>query len=483
MSNEQISKTVNFVYNGEVVATQSVALGECPTPPAVSSAKEGYRLMWLGADKAVEEDVTLVAYEVLGNPEQLLYALSHALLAYHPEKADNTGNVFSASMCVIYLASEVRHNPNHEIFCARAVEHLKHFVNPEKNVAPYFDLSCNWPYTPLTAAIAVCHETPEIWDRLTELEKEKYDFIMECFAYVQGMGTNDPNEYRTGPGLCGNFGKGWNPNYRLANTPPMVFAGRYFGGAEALDQMLLAFDYDATVARFETYGFERAKKRWTTPVAVVDGVPTRNQKDFMENGGEAFINTTNDRLHYYPGVTGGKGVGVRAKYTWKGFTVDQYDEILRDLFLHNYSGGPCISTYGEYPDGSPKAYIADHTKTPVEGRAGMMREMASGDGGDGVHGSDIRSSTAYCSHDFLLVITLLMALKELDMYHLEDAHNRDVYELAWVGNTDFIYKCVHGYMSYSLGHEKGISYEGAHNGYYLAKTWWLENYEKDPSND
>ena len=135
MSNEQISKTVNFVYNGEVVATQSVALGECPTPPAVSSAKEGYRLMWLGADKAVEEDVTLVAYEVLGNPEQLLYALSHALLAYHPEKADNTGNVFSASMCIIYLASEVRHNPNHEIFCARAVEHLKHFVNPEKNVA------------------------------------------------------------------------------------------------------------------------------------------------------------------------------------------------------------------------------------------------------------------------------------------------------------------------------------------------------------
>ena len=481
MSNEISTKKVTFLYGGEVVATAEVPVGELVTVPEISAKKEGYRLMWLGSDKPVEEDTTCVAYEVLGDPKQLLSALSYALLAYPADKADNQGTVFAASLGIIYLATEVRHNPENEIFRARIVEQLKHFVDPEKNVAPYFDLACHWPYAPLTAAITLCHETPEIWNELTALEREMYDFMMECFAYVQAMGTNDPNEYRTGPGLCGNFGKGWNPNYRLANTPPVVFAGRYFGGAEALDQMLLSFDYDKTVARFEKYGFARAKKRWTAPVAVVDGVPTRSQKDFMENGGEAFINTTSDRLNYYPGITGGTGVGVRAKYTWKGFTVDQYHEILRDLFLYNYSGGPCISTYGEYPDGSPKAYIADHTKTPVEGRNGMMCEMASGDGGDGVHGPDIRSSTAYCLHDFLLVVSLLMALKELDMYHLEDECNRDVYELAWVGNTDFIYKKVHGYMSYSLGHEKGISYEDGYSGYYLAKAWWLERYAEDPA--
>lgn len=480
MSEQNTCKNVTFVYDGEIVATASVAVGERPTAPEISAKKEGYRLMWLGINQAVQEDVTLNAYEVLGNPKELLEALSFPLLGFDTARTDNVGSVFASAFYLIYLASEVRNNPNHEIFRARAVESLKNMVNPEKNCAPYFDLSCNWPYAPVTAAITLCHETPEIWNGLTAYEQEVYDFIMECFAYVQGMGTNDPNYYCTGPGLYGNFGKTWNPNYRLANTPPVVFAGRYFGGAEKLDKMLLSFDYDATVARLEKYGFQRALARWTRPAAVVDGVATRSQKDFMEDGGEAFINTTDARLNYYPGISGGTGVGVRAKYTWKGFTVDQYHEILRDLFLHNYSGGPCISTYGEYPDGSPKAYIADHTTTPVEGREGMMREMASRDGGDGVHGSDIRSSTTYCSHDFILVISLLMALKEMGMYRLEEECNRDVYELAWVGNTDFIYKCVHGYMSYSLGHEKGVAYENPHGGYFLAKTWWMENYAEDP---
>ena len=480
MSNEIVMKKVKFIKDGECVAVVETPVGEKVIVPEIASGKEGYRLMWLGSDRAVEDDCECVAYYTKGNPEQLLACLAHDLMAYEEGKTDNVCNVFPASMCILYMAAEVRNNPDSEIFCARVVEHLKNFVNPEKNAAPYFDVTCNWPYAPLTAAITLCHETPAIWNALDALEQEKYDFIMECFAYVQALGTNDPNDYCTGPGLCGNFGKLWNPNYRLANTPPMVFCGRYFGGAKKVDEMLLAFDYDKTVARFDKYEFHRAKKVWTRPVAVIDGVPTRTQKDFMEDGGEAFINTTNERLHYTPGCSGGKGVGVRHKYTWQGFTLDQYDEILRDLFLFNFKGGPCISSYGEFPDGKPKAYIADGTKTPVEGIEGMMTEMKAGDGGDGIHGADIRSSTAYCSHDFLLVVGLLIALKELDMYHLEDKKNEDVYKLAWVGNTDFIYKNVHGYVSYSLGKQHGVSYENGHNGYYIAKAWWNENYGEKP---
>ena len=480
MSQEIMTKKVKFIKDGECVAVVDCAVGEKVAVPEIPSEKKDYRLMWLGSDKVVEEDTECVAYYTLGNPEQLLAALSHPLIAYEEGKTDNICNVFPASMAILYMASEVRHNPDHAIFRDRVVEHLKHFVNPENNAAPYFDVTCNWPYTPLTACITVCHETPEIWNCLTEREKEMYDFIMECFAYCQALGTNDPNDYCTGPGLCGNFGKFWNPNYRLANTPPMVFAARYFGGAKAVDDMLLAFDYDKTVARFEEYGFQRAKKVWTRPVAVIDGVPTRTQKDFMENGGEAFINTTNERLHYVPGCSGGTGAGVRHKYTWCGFNLDQYDEIIRDLFQYNYKGGPCLSSYGEFPDGKPKAYIADGTKTPVEGMDGMMTEMKSGDGGDGIHGADIRSSTAYCSHDFLLVVSMLMAFKELDMYHLEAPENEDVYKLAWVGNTDFIYKNVHGYMSYSLGKQHEVAYENGHNGYYIAKAWWNEHYGDMP---
>ncbi len=480
MSNETTLKTVKFVLGGTVVATVQTPVGECPALPDIVSPKEGYHLMWLGSDKAVEDDTECVGYYTKGNPTELLRALSNRVMGYATDSKENASGIIPASISLLYLTMEVRRNPDSEIFRVRAVEHLKNMVNPEKDAAPAFDLSCNWPYCPLTAAIAVCHETPEIWNALDEVEQEKFDFIMECFAYVQALGTNDPNNYRTGPGLFGNFGKGWNPNYRLANIPPMIFVARYFGGAEAVDKLLLGFDYDKTVARFDAYAFNRAKKRWTRPVAVIDDVPTRTQKDFMENGGEAFINHTDARLHYTPGCTGGDGVGVRAKYTYQGATLDEYGKIIESLFRHNYSGGACISTYGTYEDGSPKAYIADNTKTPVEGVVGMMREMASGDGGDGVHGSDIRSSTGYCTHDFVLVVAMLMALKELNMYHLEAPENEEVYKLAWVGNTDYIYKCIHGYMSYSLGKPHGISYESADVGYLITKSWWLENYPDAP---
>ena len=129
MSNEISTKTVTFLYDGETVATVETPVGEFPTVPEIGAKKEGYRLMWLGSDKAVEEDTVCVAYEVLGNPTQLLYSLSSPLLAYPADKADNQGNVFGSSMCILYLTAEVRHNPENEIFRARVVEHLKHFVN------------------------------------------------------------------------------------------------------------------------------------------------------------------------------------------------------------------------------------------------------------------------------------------------------------------------------------------------------------------
>lgn len=375
--------------------------------------------------------------------EQIDFALKVDLMGVYPSEKfpagkENDGKVMLRANALLYLVYCARTSDRAEECGVRAVEHLKNLVDPKQNAAPHFDLSCNWPYGPLTAAITLAHETPSIWDALTEWERSAYDLVMEAFLYVQALGTNDPNNYRTGPGLVGNFGKGWNPNYRLANIPPVFFAARYFGGADKVDEMLLSFDYDKTVARFKEYGFLRAYNRWTTPVAVIDGVPTRNQKDFMENGGEAFINTTDARLHYEPGCTGGTGEGVRVKYTYHDNRADDYAAIINDLLAHNYSGGEVISSYGEYADGSPKAYIADGTKSPVEGKLGMMKELKGGDGGNGRDGGDIRSCTGYCSHDFLLVCAMLLAAKELSMYELSAPENAEIYELAKVGNLDLL---------------------------------------------
>ncbi len=468
---------VKFYIDGALYAETESLIGEKPQKPEAEPFKDGFKIMWINSDKPTEENMKCFGAWVKGDPELLLWSLKNPLLGYSTDSKENKSGIISASNSILCMLVEIRQN-NLAVLRDRVVLHLKNMVSPLNDAAPAFDLSCNWPYCPLTAAITLAHETADVWNELTAEVREKLDFIMECFAYVLALGTNDVNNYRTGPGLTGNFCKTWNPNFRLANVPPMIFAGRYFGGAEKVDELLLKFDYDKTMERFKQYGFNRAYKRWSSAVAVVDGVPTRTQRDFMENGGEAFINTTNERLHYVPGTSGGSGIGVRAKYTYQDATLDEYARIVESLLLHNFSGGEVISTYGEYPDGTPKAYIADHTKSPVEGRLGMMKELASGDGGNGKSGRDIRSCTGYCTHDFLLVSAMLLCMKELGMYDIAAPENAELFELTWVGMTDYLYKREHGYMSYALGHEKGIKYESEDYGYFIMKSWWQNNYGK-----
>ncbi len=452
--------------------------GNLPEIPTDLQKKNGFNLMWIGSDKPVFDDAELQGIWVKGVPELLLWALRNPLLGYSTDSSEFGSGIISAANSMIYMMLELRHNYN-SIFCQRVVEHLKNMVDSEKDAAPKFDLSHNWPYCPLTAAIALARHTPEVWDKLSLVEQEKFDFIMQCFAYVQALGTNDCNKYNTGPGLQGNFGKGWNPNYRLANIPPMMFVSVYFGGAVKVDELLLNFDFDATIERFKKYGFNRAYRCWTTPVAIVDGVPTRTQKDFMENGGDAFINTVNERMHYVPGTPGGTGEGVRRRYTYQGATLDEYGKIVESLVRHNYAGGKVVSTYGEYPDGSPKAYIADHSRSPVEGRVGMMTELAGFDSGNGKDGRDIRSCVGYCSDDFVLTAVMLIVLDELGIYDITAPENREIYELMWVGTTDYLYKAERGYMSYGLGHQKGIKRESEEDAHHIIKAVWREKYGKE----
>ena len=103
MSNEITMKKVKFMKGGECVAVVETAVGEKPATPDIASDREGYRLMWLGSDRTVEEDTECVAYYTKGNPEQLLYCLSHGLLAYEAGRTDNVCNVFPASMCILYM--------------------------------------------------------------------------------------------------------------------------------------------------------------------------------------------------------------------------------------------------------------------------------------------------------------------------------------------------------------------------------------------
>ncbi len=506
---------VTFMNNGAVCYETTAKYGELPVYQGDKPTKAGLNFaFWTKGSDPVTGDVTCEAMFSKLDPEQIAYAYTVPLMAYSGT-SDNNGDMMKKGSAVLYMAMEVRANPGKsDMYVDRILEHLRNFIKPGNT--PYFDLEPYWNYVNVTSAITVCKFTPEIWNKLTADEKDAYDFIMKSFAYILAFGTSDQNNYSTGPGMMGNFGKGWNPNYKLANVVPMLFVGKYFGGAAKVDEILAAFSYDDTVAQFKERGFTRAYARWTT--APADGCPA--PKQFMENGGPAYLAKRVDstgRLSSEGGEAAGTGAGVRVKYRYQGYTLDNVAGIFNFLLADNYAGGNVINdssaiSNGKYTAnnfldqnhtaltekeaaliGTLKAYfpvmeetdgvrtfktdalgnwIVDTTvSSPVAGKPGMMKEMNAGDGGDGTHGGDIRVSCSYGVHDFIMIVDALAAMEELGMYDITQDANLKFFRLAWVGNEDFIFKYAHGYVSFSLG--KGYtSLENTGDGYLIWKSWW-----------
>jgi len=404
--------------------------------------------------------------------EQLARALEGPLFTYSREGSDNHGRMMAASSEMIALLLAFRRT-GEEKYAKKAAQHLKYMVGPDGH-GPAFTLEPYWNYCPVTAAVALAKETPDVWNLLTDEEKDTYDFVMATFGRILAFGTADENDYRTGPGMRGNFCKSWNPNYRLANVTPMLFVGHYFGGAANVDEILASFSYDETVERMRRLGWQRSVDEWTTePPTLPDGTKAPAPRDFLENGGPAYLRIRGDgndeRLHIFEGKPAGDGKGVRVNYRYQEHTVDEAAAIFNLMLAFNYSGGPVQSSLGENEDGSPKAYILDGTKSPYEGQIGMMKEFASGDGGG------IRSSCGYCSHDFIMVCAALAVLTELGMYDVNAPENAEIMAKVRVGNADFLYKYEHGYMNYSLGKARESGERDA-DGYLLWKAWWQENY-------
>ncbi len=508
-ASEARSYTVKFLRDGEPLYSELVEYGKLPEYKGEEIAvPAGYRFpCWLGL-VPVKGDMELSLAFSVSDPVQLEWAYSMGNLSFGSSN-DNSGNVIGVASADLFMTLEVRRAPDLTYaarYRDRVVASLRHFVSDEGS-CPYFDLEPYWCYAPLTAAITLCKSTPAIWNCLTPNEVEKFDIIMRSFAYILGFGTTDANDYATGPAMLGNFGKDWNPNYRLANILPMIFVGQYFGGAEAVNRILHGFDFDATVAEFGKHKcFSRAYARWSTEIPRnEDGtlrinpdtnLPYPTPKEFMEKGGDAYIFKNDPRLGYTGnGEHAGTGKGVRTDYVYHGCTLDNVAGILDALLSFTFSGGTVFSDSkvlgerGIYPPtalspelaGKSKAYILDGTVSPVEGMPGLMLEFNSGDGGNRVNGQNtsafngvnIRSSASYNIENFVMVSAAIAALDELGLYCCTDPKNLPVFRLMWVGFTDFLYKLKHGYMSYSLGRGyESHEGEGANEGFNVFRAWW-----------
>lgn len=508
-----------------------VDASNAPTPPAEIPDYHGMKfLCW---DKEVdisEVDVTYTAVyydpELIG-AEYLKHAFDRHLMAYGDKSHndDNYGSTLHTATMLYTLVWHEHENPQGSAMAKRIVDHFTNVTSPDK--APSFDACCYWNYNPMTAAVALARTTPSIWNKIPIDIQMRLQTMMLAFTYLESFATSDYNNYQTGPGMGGNFHKDWNPNYRLANVPVMVYATYFFGagdielGAETVNNNLKAFNEDAytrIINTFQKNGWRRAVLRWTSEGRTsTDGrnVVGLSAKELMINGGQAVGEDTSIESDLK--VPLGSGVGVANKdhtgqprdYLYKTFALSEPEKILQHLLCFNYGGTtlpngtylassftPVVSGHWYDKDGDGikelVAFIVDDTTSPYEGMPGMMTEFASGN----------RSSTSYTTHDFVLTTIMLSCVRSMELYTTENGEKIPLYnedgtekvlfdytkvEKLWnaiqVGNEDHIYKFLHGYQSYSTGsygEAFDVGYEkNAGADYWVCKSIWRTYMMKD----
>ena len=448
------SYTVVFKAGETVLSTETLPYGTIPSYAGTVSDKDGKKFSgWAPFVTPVSEDVTYTALYANPNadgtyfklPDSVIQScLAQGLIDYDHHMGQKT-NAFNGTTATALLLVEEHFNPGSEQIISRVLEQFRSLVSGGKE--PDLMLGSEWSPANCASMIALAKHTPSVWDRLSSAERDKLDFLMKLLTYAAAFATNDCNDYRTTLAMDGNYNKEWNPNYRFTNVVPMIAAGEYFGSAAAVDEILLAFDYDATLAKCREYGF-------TNVVDILSAVP----KDLLENGGTAYSAS---------GAALGSGLGVRQPYVYKTFTLDESYKILNSLFELNYNGGAVVSSYTDN-DGNLVAYIEGKLISPYEGMIGMYYELGGGDAGG------VRSSAGYCQADFNIATVTLTMMMTLDSYDVEEHMSQALQNRVWVGNNDLLFKLKHGYWSYANGVSTGMTTGGAYALITTLEVFWNE---------
>ena len=381
-------------------------------------------------------------------PESVVsFCLEQGLTNYGAEYAigrngQKTGP-FNGTTATFLLLVEHRADPENAAVKARILEQLISVSRGGNE--PHVSLGSEWSPANFTSMIALASKTPSIWQALSEDTRDRLDFLMRCMTYAAAFATNDCNDYLTTLEMTANYRKNWNPNYRFTNVVPMIASGIYFGSAEAVDEILLAFDHTATLAACEKYGFVNLHR--------ILSIPTT---ELLEKGGTAY------------GASGnalGEGLGVKQKYLYNQNSLDHPERILNDLLTFNFKGGAVNSGYAD-KQGNPLAFIRSGKTSPYEGMIGMYFEL----GGDDAYG--IRSSAGYSLADFNMSTVALLLLLALDRYDLSRDMGRELMNKVWVGNHDLIFKLDEGYMGYANGRQTGFIATSGYAANTALKTLW-----------
>lgn len=318
-----------------------------------------------------------------------------------------------------------------------------------------FDLGPKWMYAHVAAALAISKNTESIWSVVPNETKERLDFVMEVFVYLTAFGTQRNNNYHTGFSWSGNYSKTWNPNFRLAIYPLIVYTMWYFEGAltsgevekkEYINNLLVNFDFDTVIEKARNYGFDKMVRCWTNePCTLPNGEKAATAKELLENGGYAFIADDQGNIMF-----AGNGETIKQPYMHRKGGLWY---LPKDVIQYCYDGGPCQSKVDVDGDGTFDSYILDHSVSPVEGQEGMFLELTSTGGSS----TKLRSSLTYSAIDFELVTLLVAVVMESGWW--SGIKNDEIFNKISVGNTDLIYKAQRGYRDVALAGKTDITAE------------------------
>ena len=308
--------TATFIVGDRSIPVKANC-GTAPTPPKAANYKGMQFACW---DRPVESSLTDVTYTAvytsLLSPERMVEVYNEPLSAY---SSDFQTMHMAASYTA--LALQEHEMPLDGAVAARLASFLATFFDGEQGGNILFDARANWGFAGLTATFATVKDTPTVYNRLSYATRTRMDTFMRAVAYTVAFNMADCNGYKSGPGMAGNFGKDWNPNYRLGNIPCMPFLVHYFGvgdmdaGAKYVEELILGFDgqvYDGMIRCFSDYGWTTAYRTWTSPAPVENA---RDARTLLVEGGNATVHPD-----YKANGGGGGGYGVKGNgpFRYKG---------------------------------------------------------------------------------------------------------------------------------------------------------------------
>ena len=383
----------------------------------------------------------VVGTHVSFNQSTIDLAMNTTLLSYDGNK---TGcGVVKSAHAFYYLTLIASINPNATATNGKKVKdqviaHFQYLVkggNEPKCSNPLY----GWSDGAVGLSLVLIKKTPALWNSLTSKEQEKADWLMKALAITGNWAFNDANDYKTGLGLEGNFGKRWNPNFVQGYMGVMLAFSIYYG-ADAGNAILTSFDYDTYMSQFKKYNWTNIIRTWE-----------KTGKKLMEQGG--------------PDGLGGNGKGVKVPFKWLRLTLDD----LMGIFYYQSVSGGHNPMYGRTViNGIGPAHILSGS-SPVLGQRGMCLEFQSTDS------SGLRSSASYAFEGWMNNLIARATLKRLGKWG--GPHAAEIEQLMMVGTIDLMYKLSKGYLGISL-HGQSVADDTPKGGilskgYYFHKDIWF----------